>query len=95
MTAELLTPATPVLDFPFSWRGDQVPPQVAELRERAPVARVRTIAGDEAWLVTSYAAIFHDNRGLSRRNINDRANHVIRIPILVDLVLFRLLPFGN
>lgn len=43
------------LDFPFSWRGDQLPPEVEELRADRPVRRVRTIAGDEAWLVSSYA----------------------------------------
>ncbi|MFJ8636870.1 cytochrome P450 [Streptomyces sp. NPDC093568] len=42
------------LDFPFSWRGDQLPSEVEELRTSTPVRRVRTIAGDEAWLVSSY-----------------------------------------
>uniref|UniRef100_A0AAU2JKH1 Cytochrome P450 n=1 Tax=Streptomyces sp. NBC_00049 TaxID=2903617 RepID=A0AAU2JKH1_9ACTN len=42
-----------ILDFPFSARGDQLPPEVEELRGE-PVKRVRTIAGDEAWLVSSY-----------------------------------------
>lgn len=41
-------------DFPFSWRGDQLPSEIAELR-REPVKRVRTIAGDPAWLVSSHA----------------------------------------
>ncbi|WP_369247294.1 cytochrome P450 [Streptomyces sp. R41] len=43
-----------LLDFPFSWRGDQLPTEVEELRSSTPVRRVRTIAGDEAWLVSSY-----------------------------------------
>jgi mycocyclosin synthase len=43
-----------LIDFPFSWKGDQVPAEVAELREASPVRKVRTIAGDEAWLVSSY-----------------------------------------
>jgi mycocyclosin synthase len=43
-----------LLDFPFSWRGDQLPAEVEELRSSTPVRRVRTIAGDEAWLVSSY-----------------------------------------
>ncbi|MGW6710516.1 cytochrome P450 [Streptomyces sp. NPDC054956] len=47
-------PADTILDFPFSARGDQLPHQVEELRDE-PVKRVRTIAGDEAWLVSSYA----------------------------------------
>ncbi|MCM1968202.1 cytochrome P450 [Streptomyces sp. G1] len=42
-----------LIDFPFSARGDQLPHQVEELRDE-PVKRVRTIAGDEAWLVSSY-----------------------------------------
>ncbi|MER7080418.1 mycocyclosin synthase [Saccharopolyspora kobensis] len=42
------------LDFPFSRRGDVVPPECAHLREREPVARVRTMTGDPAWLVSSY-----------------------------------------
>ncbi|MBC9714581.1 cytochrome P450 [Streptomyces sp. TRM66268-LWL] len=44
-----------LLDFPFSARGDRLPYQVEELREKTPIRRVRTIAGDEAWLVSSYA----------------------------------------
>lgn len=43
-----------LLEFPFSWRGDQLPGEVEELRTGTPVRRVRTIAGDEAWLVSSY-----------------------------------------
>lgn len=50
MSTDTLTP----IDFPFSWRGDQLPDQVEDLRTRTPVRRVRTIAGDEAWLVSSY-----------------------------------------
>jgi len=46
--------AETLIDFPFSWRGDQLPSEVEELRTSAPVRRVRTIAGDEAWLVSSY-----------------------------------------
>ncbi|GGS22908.1 cytochrome P450 [Streptomyces nojiriensis] len=42
-----------LLDFPFSARGDQLPTEIEELRAE-PVKRVRTIAGDEAWLVSSY-----------------------------------------
>ncbi|MFF4270235.1 cytochrome P450 [Streptomyces sp. NPDC001536] len=46
--------ADTLIDFPFSWRGDRLPSEVEELRELSPVRRVRTIAGDEAWLVSSY-----------------------------------------
>ncbi|WP_327358699.1 cytochrome P450 [Streptomyces sp. NBC_01304] len=57
MSAELLespVAAEELIDFPFSWQGDRIPHQVEELR-RTPVRRVRTIAGDEAWLVSSHA----------------------------------------
>ncbi|MBX9399011.1 cytochrome P450 [Streptomyces sp. TRM72054] len=47
--------ATDILDFPFSWEGARVPAEVAELRATTPVRRVRTIAGDEAWLVSSHS----------------------------------------
>ncbi|MGW0732150.1 cytochrome P450 [Streptomyces sp. NPDC002851] len=42
-----------LLDFPFSSRGDQLPYEMEILRKE-PVKRVRTIAGDPAWLVSSY-----------------------------------------
>lgn len=47
-------PTDTLLDFPFSARGDQLPDEIERLRSE-PVKRVRTIAGDEAWLVSSYA----------------------------------------
>lgn len=47
--------ADTLIDFPFSWRGDRLPAEVEELRCNSPVRRVRTIAGDEAWLVSSHA----------------------------------------
>ncbi|MFI9503555.1 cytochrome P450 [Nocardia sp. NPDC052566] len=50
-----MTATETVLDFPFSARGDQVPHEVAELRATQPVRKVRTIAGDPAWLVSTYA----------------------------------------
>ncbi|MFF8271573.1 cytochrome P450 [Streptomyces sp. NPDC016562] len=46
-------PTDTLLDFPFSARGDRLPPELEALRAE-PVKRVRTIAGDEAWLVSSY-----------------------------------------
>src|SRR5882724_5982152 len=56
MSVETATqaPADALLDFPFSWRGDELPREVGQLRDE-PVKRVRTIAGDEAWLVSSHA----------------------------------------
>ncbi|MBT2528015.1 cytochrome P450 [Streptomyces sp. ISL-99] len=49
-----MTSTDTLLDFPFSPRGDQLPPEIETLRAE-PVKRVRTIAGDPAWLVSSYA----------------------------------------
>ncbi|MEV5568203.1 cytochrome P450, partial [Streptomyces sp. NPDC052196] len=55
------TPAGPsavachdLLDFPFSRDGTRLPDELAHLRAATPVRRVRTIAGDEAWLVSSH-----------------------------------------
>ncbi|MFD3997332.1 cytochrome P450 [Streptomyces sp. NPDC058548] len=39
--------------FPFDWDGTRLPAEVEALRAE-PVRRVRTISGDEAWLVSSY-----------------------------------------
>lgn len=41
--------------WPLSRRGDVVPAECAQLREQTPIARVRTLTGDDAWVVTSYA----------------------------------------
>ncbi|MCQ4083790.1 cytochrome P450 [Streptomyces sp. RB6PN25] len=43
------------LAFPLSPRGDVLPAECAQLRTRRPVARVRLMTGDTAWLVTSHA----------------------------------------
>ncbi|MCX3063990.1 cytochrome P450 [Streptomyces beihaiensis] len=56
-------PYAPV-DWPLSRRGDIVPAECARLREESPVARIRTLTGDDAWLVTSYA--------LSRQVLEDK-----------------------
>ncbi|MFJ9870731.1 cytochrome P450 [Streptomyces sp. NPDC101165] len=53
-TAPDIRTEAPLLDFPFSWDGTRVPAEVEDLRAATPVRRVRTIAGDEAWLVSSY-----------------------------------------
>ncbi|MCB5166594.1 cytochrome P450 [Streptomyces bambusae] len=45
----------PLVDFPLSRRGDVLPAECSWLREKAPVARVRTLTGDSAWLVSSHA----------------------------------------
>ncbi|MEN2417501.1 cytochrome P450 [Streptomyces rimosus] len=49
--------------FPLSRRGGTVPRECAWLREHRPVARVRTLAGDPAWLVSTYdlaTRVLHD-----------------------------------
>ncbi|MEV0323765.1 cytochrome P450 [Streptomyces sp. NPDC050658] len=43
-----------LIDFPFSANGLHLPEEIDLLRG-TPVRKVRTIAGDEAWLVSSYA----------------------------------------
>jgi mycocyclosin synthase len=43
------------LEFPLSRRGDTLPAECAWLRDKHPVAKVRTLTGDSAWLVSSYA----------------------------------------
>ncbi|MBT2511926.1 cytochrome P450 [Streptomyces sp. ISL-98] len=49
-----MTDAEPA--FPLSRRGDVVPPpECARLRAHQAVARVRTMTGDSAWLVSSHA----------------------------------------
>ncbi|WP_406737762.1 hypothetical protein OG365_10425 [Streptomyces sp. NBC_00853] len=48
------TEEPPLMDFPLSRRGDVLPQECAWLREKAPVARVRTLTGDPARLVSSY-----------------------------------------
>ncbi|WP_033821550.1 cytochrome P450 [Kitasatospora sp. MBT63] len=50
----MTTTAEPEFTFPFSARGDVLPEEAALLREKHPVARVRTMTGDEAWLVSSH-----------------------------------------
>jgi mycocyclosin synthase len=52
---EATRPAHADVDWPLSRRGDVVPAECARLRAEAPVARIRTLTGDDAWLVTSYA----------------------------------------
>ncbi|WP_306324692.1 cytochrome P450 [Streptomyces venezuelae] len=44
--------------FPFDWDGTRLPAEIEALRA-APVRKVRTIAGAEAWLVSSYELCRH------------------------------------
>ncbi|MFF1492603.1 cytochrome P450 [Streptomyces sp. NPDC058304] len=53
-TGTLTAPYTSVA-WPLSRRGDVVPAECAQLRRESPVARVRTLTGDEAWLVSNHA----------------------------------------
>ncbi|WP_030197376.1 cytochrome P450 [Streptomyces sp. NRRL S-87] len=65
-----MTAADTVLDFPFTWDGTQLPTEVQEL---PPITRVRTIAGAEAWLVSSYELVkqvLEDDR-FSLKNTSD------------------------
>ncbi|MDH6119991.1 mycocyclosin synthase [Kitasatospora sp. GAS204A] len=48
------TPRTELPPFPLSRRGDVLPAEAERLRAEQPVARVRTMTGDEAWLVSNY-----------------------------------------
>jgi mycocyclosin synthase len=50
-----LVPPYAGVEWPLPRRGDVVPAECARLREESPVARIRTLTGDDAWLVTSYA----------------------------------------
>ncbi|MEV1084272.1 cytochrome P450 [Streptomyces sp. NPDC050211] len=50
----MITATTETLPaFPFDWNGTRLPEDVEGLRA-TPVTKVRTIAGAEAWLVSSY-----------------------------------------
>ncbi|MEU5778511.1 cytochrome P450 [Streptomyces venezuelae] len=54
-TSTSAPPAYADVVWPLSRRGDIVPPECARLRQKSPVARIRTLTGDDAWLVTSHA----------------------------------------
>ncbi|WP_371478440.1 cytochrome P450 [Kitasatospora sp. NBC_00315] len=54
-TVDPATRARPEAAFPLSQRGDVLPEEARRLREEQPVARVRTMTGDPAWLVSSHA----------------------------------------
>ncbi|MFE6848662.1 cytochrome P450 [Streptomyces sp. NPDC057686] len=62
-----------LLDFPLSRRGDVLPEECTWLREKAPVAKVRTLTGDPAWLVSSYALAKHVLED-ERFSLKDTAN---------------------
>ncbi|WP_031468485.1 cytochrome P450 [Sciscionella sediminilitoris] len=56
--------------LPFDGDGDvlEVPPRFRELQREQPIARVRTLTGDEAWLVTGYDELreLYGNQALGR-----------------------------
>ncbi len=70
----MMTSAQPRL--PFVWNNPlELSPEYAKLREQAPIARVTTPAGDDAWLVTAYdqaRRLFGDDR--LGRSHHDPAN---------------------
>ncbi|MGW2991672.1 hypothetical protein ACWDA9_07945 [Streptomyces sp. NPDC001193] len=47
-------PADELTRFPFDANGTRLPDEITHLLTREPVKKVRTIAGAEAWLVSSY-----------------------------------------
>ncbi|WP_370153600.1 cytochrome P450 [Streptacidiphilus sp. EB129] len=55
MAIDQSSAATPQLTVPLCPFGDRLPAELTALREQSPVARVRTMTGDVAWLVTSHA----------------------------------------
>ncbi|MFJ7159858.1 cytochrome P450 [Streptomyces sp. NPDC101118] len=65
-----MSAAETILDFPFTWDGTQLPTEVAEL---APITKVRTIAGAEAWLVSSYELVKQvlEDDNFSLKNTSD------------------------
>ncbi|MFI8501135.1 hypothetical protein ACIGFK_21955 [Streptomyces sp. NPDC085524] len=65
--------AQPVLDFPLSRRGDVLPGECARLREKAPVAKVRTLTGGPAWLVSGCAPARQELED-ERFSLKDTAN---------------------
>ncbi|KQV04574.1 MULTISPECIES: cytochrome P450 [unclassified Kitasatospora] len=50
----MTTSAQREFTFPLSRRGDVLPEEATLLREQQPVAKVTTLTGDPAWLVSSY-----------------------------------------
>src|SRR5262245_26537381 len=54
----LFTMQSELPTLPFDQAHPLLPePLVRELRERGPIHRVRTLTGDEAWLVTGYEEV--------------------------------------
>src|SRR5688572_7378024 len=74
----------PTLPFPHTSMLE-LPPQLRMLQDEQPISRVRTAAGDEAWLVTRYAEVktlFTDERlGLSHPD-PPRAPRISDAPLL-------------
>ncbi|MFS8204441.1 cytochrome P450 [Streptomyces sp. CWNU-52B] len=63
--------------WPLSRRGDVVPAECARLRTESPVARVKTLTGDDAWLVSSYA--------LARQVLEDSDHFSLRETAAADV----------
>ncbi|MFE9257969.1 cytochrome P450 [Streptomyces sp. NPDC006879] len=79
----------PVLDFPLSRRGDALPAQGSWLRERVPVAKVRTLTGDTGWLVSSHALakqVLEDERFSLKDTANEGAPRQYALTIPPEVV---------
>jgi hypothetical protein len=54
----IMTQSVELPSLPFEQSHPLLPePLVQQLRERGPIHRVRTLTGDEAWLVTGYEEV--------------------------------------
>src|SRR5439155_15047756 len=63
----------------------EIPPQLRVLQDEQPISRVRTAAGDEAWLVTRYEevkALFTDQRLALSHPDPPRAPRISNSPLL-------------
>ncbi len=63
----------------------EIPPELRRLQEEQPISRVRTSAGDEAWLVTRYEdvkALFTDDRLARSHPDPARAPRISDSPLL-------------
>ncbi|ONI87071.1 cytochrome [Actinosynnema sp. ALI-1.44] len=80
----MATPEQVLPHYPFSDRGDRLAPELSDLQRRCPVAKVRTNAGGEAWLVTGYDLARHvlRERRFGRQVLAEEGSPVQDAPIL-------------
>jgi mycocyclosin synthase len=77
------------VEWPLSRRGDVVPAECGLLRERSPIARVRTLTGDDAWLVVSHELarqVLEDERFSLRATAADGVPRQYALTIPPDVV---------